>query len=113
MFSFVRSCLPSFVPSCLSLTSLQYVLRSRTTEVLLGAMHAVSCCSCACCVFCSDGVIRVFTTSAERMASPAEIADYEQSVAASEIPAQIGDIKTEDLVGPSALKVPGNNIIVT
>ena len=55
----------------------------------------------------------MFTTSAERMASPAEIADYEQSVAASEIPAQIGDIKTEDLVGPSALKVPGNNIIVT
>jgi len=60
--------------------------------------------------FCSDGVIRVFTASAERMASPAELAEYEQSVSVSEIPAQIGDIKTEDLVGPSALQVPGNQI---
>jgi len=49
----------------------------------------------------------VFTTSAERMALPTELAEYEQSVAVSEIPAQIGDIKTEDLVGPSALQVPG------
>ena len=55
-------------------------------------------------------MIRVFTTSAERMAAPSELATYEQSVAASEIPAQIGDIKTEDLVGPSALQVPGNHI---
>ena len=52
----------------------------------------------------------MFTTCAERMAAPSELATYEQSVAASEIPAQIGDIKTEDLVGPSALQVPGNHI---
>ena len=36
------------------------------------------------------------------------LADYEQSITASEIPAQIGDINTEDLVGPSALQCPGN-----
>jgi len=65
-----------------------------------------------CCDFRSDGVIRVFTTSVQRMAPQAEIAAYEQSIAASEIPAQIGDIKTEDLVGPSALQVPGNHIYV-
>lgn len=51
----------------------------------------------------------MFTANADRMASPSELANYEQSVAASEIPAQIGDIKTEDLVGPSALQVPGNH----
>jgi len=68
----------------------------------------VGYCLCdICCDIFSDGVIRVFTTSAERMASPTELAEYEQSVAVSEIPAQIGDIKTEDLVGPSALQVPG------
>jgi len=55
----------------------------------------------------------VFTTSAERMASAEELAEYEQFTAASEIPAQIGDIKSEDLVGPSALQVPGNHIHVT
>jgi len=60
-----------------------------------------------CCDLCSDGLIRVFTTNADRMASPSALADYEQSVAVSEIPAQIGDIKTEDLVGPSALQIPG------
>jgi len=47
------------------------------------------------------------------MASPAILAEYEQLTAASEIPAQIGDIKTEDLVGPSALQVPGEYIIST
>jgi len=55
----------------------------------------------------------VFTASAERMASPAVLAEYEQFIAASEIPAQIGDIKTEDLVGPSALQVPGKYICIT
>jgi len=53
-------------------------------------------------------VIRVFTASAERVAAADKLAEYEQFIAASEIPAQIGDIKTEDLVGPSALQVPGN-----
>jgi len=53
-------------------------------------------------------VIRVFTTTAERRASATMLADYEQSITASEIPAQIGDINTEDLVGPSALQCPGN-----
>jgi len=54
----------------------------------------------------------VFTASAERMASPAMLAEYEQHISASEIPAQIGDIKTEDLVGPSALQVPGKYICI-
>jgi len=44
------------------------------------------------------------------MASADKLAEYEQLIAASEIPAQIGDIKTEDLVGPSALQVPGNHV---
>ena len=68
---------------------------------------------CRCCHFCSDGVIRLFTMSAERVASADKLAEYEQHIAASEIPAQIGDIKTDDLVGPSALQVPGNFFCVT
>jgi len=86
----------------------------NVNKVLLRTLQSVAVCWCfdARHDFCSDGVIRVFTSSAERMASPTELAEYEQSVAASEIPAQIGDIKTEDLVGPSALQVPGNHICV-
>jgi len=55
----------------------------------------------------------LFTASTERVASADKLAEYEQLIAASEIPAQIGDIKTDDLVGPSALQVPGNHIRIT
>ena len=57
----------------------------------------------------SDAVIRIFTASPDRMASQMEIDTYEEQLSASLIPAQIGDIKTEDLVGPEALLVPGTH----
>jgi len=85
------------------------------SEILLDTVLTVYNVSiyCLCCHFCSDGVIRLFTASAERVASADKLAEYEQLIAASEIPAQIGDIKTDDLVGPSALQVPGNHIHIT
>jgi len=41
------------------------------------------------------------------VASAAELAAFEECVASSTIPAQVGDIKTEDLPGPEALLGPG------
>ena len=38
-----------------------------------------------------------------------EVDAFEDQLSASSIPAQIGDIKTEDLVGPEALLMPGRN----
>jgi phospholipase A-2-activating protein len=55
----------------------------------------------------SDGVLRVFTENAERFASPEELAAFIDVVASSTIPAQIGDIKTDELVGPDALNSSG------
>lgn len=55
----------------------------------------------------SDGIIRVFTTSEDRAADEGCQKAFEEDVASSTIPAQIGDIKTEELVGPQALLYPG------
>lgn len=55
----------------------------------------------------SDGVIRVFTEQPEKMASEEELKNFDELVSQSTIPAQIGDINTEDLPGPEALLVPG------
>lgn len=55
----------------------------------------------------SDGMIRIFTRSLDRIASPEELSAYEDMVAQANIPAEIGDIKTDDLPGPDALLVPG------
>ena len=55
----------------------------------------------------SDGVIRVFTTAPERMAEESEQKAFEEQLSQSTIPAQIGDIKTDELLGPEALMNPG------
>ena len=61
-----------------------------------------------CCVF-SDGVVRVFTTASERAAPDDVQQTFEEEVAASSIPAQIGDVKTDELCGPEKLLNAGNN----
>jgi len=48
--------------------------------------------------------------SAERVASDAELQAFDEQLSASTIPAQIGDIKTEDLVGSDALLTPGKTV---
>lgn len=58
-------------------------------------------------MLCSDGVIRVFTSKAERMAPADEQKSFEEQVAASEVPKQLGDVKLEDLPGPEVLLNPG------
>ena len=65
-----------------------------------------------CCNDFSDGIIRVFTTNEERAADEDCQKAFEEDVASSSIPAQIGDIKTEDLVGPSALLSEGQFTIL-
>lgn len=55
----------------------------------------------------SDAVIRVFRTCAERVAPEAALQAYEADLSVSSIPTQVEDIKTEDIVGPSAILSPG------
>lgn len=55
----------------------------------------------------SDGVIRVFTKDPALVADAEELVAFEESVAKTAIPAQIGDIKTDDLPGPEVLVNPG------
>ncbi|CAD5115874.1 DgyrCDS4814 [Dimorphilus gyrociliatus] len=55
----------------------------------------------------SDGIIRIFSKNPERQA-PDDIQEaYSQSVSSSTIPAQIGDINTDQLPSKSALLNPG------
>ncbi|KAJ3322619.1 prephenate dehydrogenase (NADP(+)) [Boothiomyces sp. JEL0866] len=57
----------------------------------------------------SDGFVRVFTQSSDRVASAEELQAYEESLSASSIPSnQVGDIKKDDLPGPEALDQPGS-----
>ncbi|XP_064605533.1 phospholipase A-2-activating protein-like [Liolophura sinensis] len=56
----------------------------------------------------SDGIIRVFSTCPDRVAAPEIQVAFEEQVAASTIPTQIGDIKVSDLPGPEALLNPGD-----
>lgn len=58
----------------------------------------------------SDGVIRVFTTKPERMAPTDEQKSFEEQVAASAVPKQLGDVKLEKLPGPEVLLNPGTAI---
>ncbi|ESN99243.1 hypothetical protein HELRODRAFT_67216 [Helobdella robusta] len=55
----------------------------------------------------SDGVVRMFTQEPSRMADDEMLNAYEQSITKCSLPAQIGDIKTDDLPGPDALNIPG------
>ncbi|KAI8956728.1 PFU-domain-containing protein [Daldinia sp. FL1419] len=53
----------------------------------------------------SDGVIRVFSRSPDRLASPDTLAHFEESVKSSSIPQQqVGSINKEKLPGPEFLK---------
>jgi hypothetical protein len=57
---------------------------------------------------CSDGIVRVFSTSAERWASEGDLKEYDEKVASQALPAQqVGDLKKGDLPGPEALTDPG------
>jgi len=49
----------------------------------------------------------VFTLSPDRVAGSAELAAFDDSIACSTISAEIGGIKTDELVGPDALSNPG------
>ncbi|GAA6061577.1 hypothetical protein JCM10212_004327 [Sporobolomyces blumeae] len=56
----------------------------------------------------SDGLVRVFTRSPERVASRKELASYEEQVAKTALnSSQIGDLKKSDLPGTDALSEPG------
>ncbi|KAI3317395.1 phospholipase A-2-activating protein [Xylariaceae sp. AK1471] len=53
----------------------------------------------------SDGVVRVFSRSAERVAGPETLAHFDESVKSSSIPQQqVGGINKEKLPGPEFLK---------
>lgn len=53
----------------------------------------------------SDGVVRVFSRSPERLASPETLAQFDESVKSSSIPQQqVGGINKEKLPGPDFLK---------
>ncbi|GFS06857.1 phospholipase A-2-activating protein, partial [Elysia marginata] len=56
----------------------------------------------------SDGMIRIFTQVAERVASQEVLETYEASLASAPVASQpLGDIKVEDLPGPDSLQNPG------
>ncbi|KAM0792413.1 hypothetical protein ACM66B_005091 [Microbotryomycetes sp. NB124-2] len=56
----------------------------------------------------SDGIVRVFTRSDERLASQQALADYDVQVSKAAVnSSQIGDIKKDSLPGPEALSAPG------
>ncbi|KAI1114144.1 phospholipase A-2-activating protein [Nemania sp. NC0429] len=53
----------------------------------------------------SDGVVRVFTRSGDRVASPETVAQFDESVKSSSIPQQqVGGVNKEKLPGPEFLK---------
>ena len=52
-------------------------------------------------------MVRVFTCDSLRQASTEDQAAFEEEVAQSSIPTQVGDLKTEDLPGPEVLLAPG------
>ncbi|GAA5877374.1 hypothetical protein JCM3774_003577 [Rhodotorula dairenensis] len=56
----------------------------------------------------SDGLVRLYTRSQERVASDADLATYEEQVAKTALnSSQIGDLKKSDLPGAEALHEPG------
>ncbi|KAI0542808.1 ubiquitin homeostasis protein lub1 [Xylaria digitata] len=53
----------------------------------------------------SDGIVRIFSRSAERVASPETLAHFDESIKSSSIPQQqIGNVNKEKLPGPEFLK---------
>ena len=55
-------------------------------------------------------MLRVFSCVPERQAPAEEQQAFLDSLANSNIPSQIGDVKTEDLPGTEALLNPGNSV---
>ncbi|KAI8902774.1 WD40-repeat-containing domain protein [Globomyces pollinis-pini] len=56
----------------------------------------------------SDSMVRIFTQSPQRLATPEEIAIFNQSLSGSEIPSnQVGDINKDKLEGIEGLQTPG------
>ncbi|GAA5978453.1 hypothetical protein JCM10908_004359 [Rhodotorula pacifica] len=56
----------------------------------------------------SDGLVRLYTRSKDRVASNADLATYEEQVAKTALnSSQIGDLKKSDLPGAEALHEPG------
>ncbi|KAM0753585.1 PFU-domain-containing protein [Meredithblackwellia eburnea MCA 4105] len=56
----------------------------------------------------SDGLIRIFTRDASRLASAAELKSFEEQVSKTTLnPSQVGDVKKSDLPGPEALAADG------
>lgn len=53
----------------------------------------------------------MFTTKPERMAPVEEQKSFEEQVAASAVPKQLGDVKLEDLPGPEVLLTPGKSTV--
>jgi phospholipase A-2-activating protein len=59
---------------------------------------------------CSDGVVRVFSESEERWASPQDLKEYDDKVAGQALSSQqVGDVKKSDLPGLDALNTPGTS----
>lgn len=56
--------------------------------------------------------MRVFTRERSRMASEEDQKAYEDLVASTAIPTELGDINKDDLPGPEALVNPGANYLV-
>lgn len=58
---------------------------------------------------CSDGVVRVFSTSEERWASEQDLKAYEDQVTNQTLSTeQVGDLKKSNLPGPEALADRGD-----
>jgi phospholipase A-2-activating protein len=61
----------------------------------------------------SDGIVRVFSESEERWASPQELKAFDDLVGSQALPSQqVGDVKKSDLPGPEALNIPGMHSIL-
>ena len=51
--------------------------------------------------------MRIFTSDPKKYASVDELKAYDDLIASSQVPSNMGDIKPEDLSGPEALMNPG------
>jgi phospholipase A-2-activating protein len=62
---------------------------------------------------CSDGAVRVFSSSKDRWASDADLQEYDDAVASQALPAQqVGDVRKSDLPGLEALSTPGALVLL-
>jgi len=56
----------------------------------------------------SDGYIRVFSRDPKRLGTEDELLAFQSLVSSNAIPAQVGDLKKDDVLGPDALEIPGS-----